>query len=93
MTYLLDANVFIEAEKRYYNHDLCPGFWDWLRQANQAGLIFSIESVLNEIKPRGDYVTIWAGQMGGGLFLPPDPHIAPSLAAVSTWFSASPTIG
>jgi hypothetical protein len=46
MTYLLDANVFIEAEKRrYYRHEVCPGYWDWLKQANQAGLIYSIEHV------------------------------------------------
>jgi hypothetical protein len=48
----VDANIFIEAEKRYYNHDLCPGFWEWLEQANQAGLVYSIESVHDEIKAR-----------------------------------------
>jgi hypothetical protein len=85
MTYLLDANVFIEAENRYYQHDVCPGFWDWLQQANRAGLVYSIEKVHDELKPFGDQVTLWAAQMGSALFLPPDPAIAPSLAAVSTW--------
>ena len=27
LQYILDANVFIEAYKRYYAFDLCPGFW------------------------------------------------------------------
>ena len=28
--YLLDANVFMEAHRRYYAFDLCPGFWECL---------------------------------------------------------------
>lgn len=28
--YVLDANVFLEAQKRYYAFNLCPGFWDAL---------------------------------------------------------------
>jgi hypothetical protein len=28
--YLLDSNVFIEAYRRYYSFDICPGFWDCL---------------------------------------------------------------
>ena len=30
MAYLLDANVFIEAKKRWYGFDFCPSFWEWL---------------------------------------------------------------
>ena len=41
MSYLLDANVFIEAKKRYYGFDFCPGFWQWLVVKNQEGKIFS----------------------------------------------------
>jgi len=28
--YILDANVFIEATRRYYAFDLAPKFWDSL---------------------------------------------------------------
>lgn len=30
MLYLLDANVFIDAERDYYSLDRVPEFWDWL---------------------------------------------------------------
>jgi hypothetical protein len=41
MTYLLDANVFIEAKNRYYGLDFAPGFWDWLTRRCSAGLVQS----------------------------------------------------
>ena len=28
--YLLDANVYIQAHRRYYDFDICPGYWDCL---------------------------------------------------------------
>ena len=34
MTYLLDANIFIQAKNLYYNFDICPAFWDWLDREN-----------------------------------------------------------
>ena len=30
MTYLLDANVFIQAKNIHYGLDFCPAFWGWL---------------------------------------------------------------
>ncbi|ANT65111.1 hypothetical protein Ptc2401_01341 [Prosthecochloris sp. CIB 2401] len=27
MTYLLDANVFIQAKNLHYGFDFCPAFW------------------------------------------------------------------
>lgn len=33
MTYLIDANVLIEAKNRYYAFDIAPGFWKWLDRA------------------------------------------------------------
>ena len=37
--YLLDANVFIEAYKRYYAFDIAPAFWNNLALAAQDGLV------------------------------------------------------
>ncbi len=45
MTYLLDANVFIQAKNLHYGFDFCPAFWDWLDDANNRGVVFSIELV------------------------------------------------
>ena len=41
MTYLVDANVLIEAKNRYYAFDIAPGFWKWLDQAHAQGTVFS----------------------------------------------------
>ena len=43
MGYLLDANVFIQANNLHYGLDFCPAFWDWLIAENEAGNVFSIE--------------------------------------------------
>jgi len=40
--YLLDSNIFLEAQNRYYANDICPGFWNWLDHAVGAGLVASI---------------------------------------------------
>ena len=34
MTYLLDANVFIQAKNLHYGLDFCTAFWDWLVASN-----------------------------------------------------------
>ncbi len=43
--YLLDSNVFIEANRRYYAFDLCPGFWESLSIYHSKDLICSIDRV------------------------------------------------
>jgi len=48
-TYVLDANVFIEAKRRYYGFDLCPGFWDCLQHHSKSRLLLSIDRVKNEL--------------------------------------------
>ncbi|MGD2110011.1 MAG: DUF4411 family protein [Phycisphaerae bacterium] len=47
--YVLDANVFIEAQNRYYAVDICPGFWVALTRQHKAGRIFSIDRVRKEL--------------------------------------------
>lgn len=37
MSYLLDANVFIQAKNLHYGLDFCPAFWQWLIDG-QAGI-------------------------------------------------------
>ena len=85
MAYLLDANVFIEAKRRYYGLDFCPAFWNWLEQANTAGIVFSIEKVGEELKDGTDELAEWAVARGTGLFLPPDSAMLASLQVVGDW--------
>ena len=58
--YLLDANVFIEAKRRYYTFDICPGFWDCLKGHNNNDLLCSIDRVKNELTAGNDDLAEWA---------------------------------
>lgn len=66
-TFLLDTNVFIEAHKRYYAMDLCPGFWDCLEYHCQETRVLSIDRVREEIL-QGDALEEWARQAPSKLF-------------------------
>ena len=85
MAYLLDANVFIAAHALHYGLDFCPAFWDWLIVENEAGKVFSIEKVGDEVQAIEDDLSEWAADRGNGFFLRPDSAVFPALGEVSTW--------
>ena len=58
--YLLDANVFIEAHKRYYAFDIAPAFWNNLALVAQDGLVMSIDKVYDEIDTKNRELKEWA---------------------------------
>ena len=58
--YLLDANVFIEAAKRYYAFDLVGSFWKELVSKAKKGRIESIDKVKLEINNKEDKLQEWA---------------------------------
>jgi hypothetical protein len=70
MPYVLDTNVFLQAKNLHYGFDFCPGFWDWLKESNQKGTVFSIEKVKAELVD--DDAADWANQYGDEFFLKPD---------------------
>lgn len=82
--YLLDANVFIEAKRRYYGFDFCPAFWDWLVRENAAGHVFSIDKVADELVRGDDELSTWAADRGQGFFLREDASLLPSLGDAPT---------
>lgn len=86
-TYLLDANVFIQAKNLHYGFDFCPAFWEWLGVQNTAGKVASIEKVADEIASGEDDLSNWAQAMGRAFFLPADDAVLPALGKVSTWAS------
>ncbi len=67
-TYLLDANVFIQAKNLHYGFDFCPAFWEWLGVQNTAGKVASIEKVADEIASGEDDLSNWAQAMGRAFF-------------------------
>ncbi len=58
-TYLLDTNILVEAHKRYYGFDLCPGFWKAVIRQHHDQRIFSIDRVKREIAAGKDKLTKW----------------------------------
>ena len=85
MTYLLDANVFIQAKNLHYGLDFCPAFWQWLIDNNTAGQVFSIDKVADEIIAGADELTDWMQTHGNGIFLKTDSRTAAQFGVVSTW--------
>jgi hypothetical protein len=85
MAYLLDANVFIEGKRRHYGMDFCPAFWTWLIEGCEAGIVFSVEKVGDELRVGHDELSEWAVARGEAFFLPADAPLLSSLALVADW--------
>lgn len=85
MTYLLDANVFIQAKNLHYGLDFCPAFWQWLLDNNAAGRVLSIDKVADEITAGDDELTDWMRDHGNGLFVKTGAAAAAQFGAVSAW--------
>lgn len=88
MAYLLDANAFIEARKRWYGFDFCPAYWDWLEEAHRTDDVYSIEKVADELLAGDDELIPWVRARGDAFFLKPDEAVVRSLTAVSRWASS-----
>ncbi|HJP91673.1 MAG TPA: DUF4411 family protein [Pyrinomonadaceae bacterium] len=66
--YVLDTNVFVQAHRRHYAFEICPGFWDCLIHYHESGRIVSIDRVRDEILA-GDALEAWAKNSApSGLF-------------------------
>jgi hypothetical protein len=58
--FVLDANVFIEAAKRYYAFDIAPRFWQALIAEAANGRVRSIDRVKKEIDDGENELKRWA---------------------------------
>lgn len=61
-SYSLDANVFIEAARRYYAFDLVPRFWTGLEQLAREGRVRSVDRVKQELEKGHDRLAEWAAR-------------------------------
>jgi hypothetical protein len=59
-TFVLDANVFIEAARRYYAFDIVPWFWVNLIHHADKGQLLSIDRVKLELERGRDELADWA---------------------------------
>jgi hypothetical protein len=77
--FLLDANVFIEAKRRYYAFDLCPGFWECLSwYHNEECRIQSIDRVKRELERGGDDLRDWVTSV-----MPPACFVSTNVTSVT----------
>ncbi len=60
LAYVLDANVFIQAARRYYAFDVAPRFWDSLVKHAANGQVGSVDRVLRELDRGKDELAEWA---------------------------------
>ncbi|MCS6827186.1 MAG: DUF4411 family protein [Caldilinea sp.] len=89
-TFLLDTNVFIEAYRRYYALDLCPGFWECLMHYCKEPRLLSIDRVCDEIK-EGDDLDTWVRQAPKSLFASTaDPAVVKRYSELMAWVQKSP---
>ncbi|HFD6683184.1 DUF4411 family protein [Providencia sp. PROV036] len=63
MSYLVDSNIFIQAQMDYYCFDLCPGFWEFLGEKFKEGKLISIKHVYDELQKQSDDVCNWSKQL------------------------------
>lgn len=70
--YVLDANVFIEAARRYYAFDLAPGFWHAVADYAAKGRVRSIDRVEQELMRGNDELAEWAMGEFHNWFAPTD---------------------
>jgi len=88
--YLLDANVFIEASRRYYAFDLAPAFWNVLISLARNGKIQSIDRVQNEILRGDDDLAAWVDNEFSGAFVSTnDESVIEAYRAIIAWVQSS----
>ena len=60
--YVLDSDTLITSSRDFYSNVFCPGFWDFLTEANTKGELVSIDKVKREIEKGeyDDYLKEWA---------------------------------
>lgn len=87
MAYLIDTDIFIAAKNLHYGMDFCPGFWDWLIEANHAGRLLSIEAVQDDLAAGEDDLANWAKARDEGFFVAPIETDLPALGQVTQWIN------
>lgn len=86
IAYVLDANVFIEAARKYYAFDLAPKFWESLVQHAIEKDIISIDYVKKELLRGKDDLAKWAKEDFSEGFVSTDENdVILSYKDVITW--------
>lgn len=89
--YLIDANVFIQAKNMYYRFDFCGGFWEWVKTAHGAGLVYTIKKVKDELVVGSDDCSRWIKGMPPSFFLDDinDRKVMAEYSRIMNWSNAT----
>jgi hypothetical protein len=90
--FVLDANVFVEACRRYYAFDICPGYWAALIAHHGGGRLCSIDRVRDELLAQTDALSQWVQQQLPAPFFEAtsDPVITGWFGRIIAWAQAQP---
>src|SRR4051812_17387130 len=88
--YLLDSNVFIQAKNGPYGLDFAPGFWSWIEQAHEAGRVYTVAKVVDELKGTADELAEWVKDLPSTFALGVETTTATSLGQLSRWAATRP---
>jgi Domain of unknown function (DUF4411) len=90
--YALDSNVFVEAKRRYYAFDICPGFWKNLLWHQGRGRVSSVDRIKEELDRGGDDLTKWINSvMPEACFAATDDaDVIRFFGEMVTWVNAQP---
>jgi hypothetical protein len=85
--YVLDANVFIEAARRYYAFDLVPAFWTNLVNLAAQGRIKSIDKIKQELERGNDDLADWIkrGNMSNAFASTDQPDVIRQFGEMMEW--------
>lgn len=87
--FVLDANVFMEASRRYYAFDLAPAFWDALVLHSQSGRIESIDLIQKELERGNDHLARWVNEFFLPAFVSTDENsVITSYGTIINWVNA-----
>jgi len=79
----------MEAHRRYYAQDICPGFWECLVHHCRAARLMSIDRVRAEIAD-GDALSTWVKQAPGSLFVSSgELPVVEAFGEMMTWVQAN----
>jgi len=87
---ILDANIFIEARKRYYAFDICPGYWGALLHHHGSGALCSLDRIRDELTDKNDELSQWANGTAPAAFFhgSQDPAVIAQYGEIMAWVQA-----
>jgi len=90
--YVLDANAFIQAKRRYYGFAFCPGYWQALKWHQQQGRLCSVDRVHEELTRGRDDLSDWVEQQFGeeAFADTSTPDVTATYAQMLAWVMAQP---